>query len=330
MAIERVYRTFVGENASFDQRVRRYVDVYNVETSGPDVEAFDVRSASAGGVSIPTEGVSLHSRDPQAICRVVTPSRVGDSPTLWAVTAEYATAIIDGPPGGPGGHDDPNPIARPPKKRWGHIAVREPAQRLRFLGYRLVYNNGTYVDDVLEDPIDWAIQENSAWDAFDPPIEVERRISVLTITRNELNVDPDLIDSYTGAINSEPWFGKPKWTWKIASIDADWDYEGAVQFFRVTYQFHYNRDGWTINQLDAGYNELATAPGSFNAKMKRHIRLPDENNQLQKVNAPQKLNGHGEMIPLENVDDPEALGAVYLVYQEPNVRSFAPLAINQF
>lgn len=100
---------------------------------------------------------------------------------------------------------------------------------------------------------------NSAGDPFDPPVTSDDSRLVLTFTRNELFYDIELADLVRDTINESAWRGFDTGTVKASAPRASRQYHPRIGWFwRVTYVFHLNRDGWDKVVLDAGMRKKVT------------------------------------------------------------------------
>lgn len=107
----------------------------------------------------------------------------------------------------------------------------------------------------LERDVDGAPIVNSAGDPFiDPPIEGEDSRLIINIVRKQDSCPWALIYQYKNAVNSDPFLGADPGTWKVVNIAPVrlWDQDKGF-YFKITYEFEYNPDGWRAKPLNAGY-----------------------------------------------------------------------------
>lgn len=158
--------------------------------------------------------------------------------------------------------------------------------------YELSWSLAPYQTTTIED-IDGSPILNTAGDPFDP-IEIDDSRVVLTVTRNEASFDGPLAWEYRDAINSDEFLGSPPRTVKVAGITARRHYDQTVLrdwFFTVTYNFHFNADGWRKKILSTGLRELV------NGK-REPIYSPRKAGSA--ITTPAMLDKNGKHIPNED------------------------------
>lgn len=94
---------------------------------------------------------------------------------------------------------------------------------------------------------------NSAGEAYDPPYMKPEYFRIWTITRNEADYDEDAKSELIGTCNEAEFRGKRKFTMRLADIAAEEMRKAATVYHRVSYELHYNRKGWFVPALDAGF-----------------------------------------------------------------------------
>lgn len=111
----------------------------------------------------------------------------------------------------------------------------------------------------------------SAGEPFDPPPEYETSRPVLTITQNELVIDPAFIREYQDAINSDVFLGGPPLTVRCR-IESDRQYKKGFRYWRTTYNFVFEQDNWDLKVLNRGtyYQDKAD-----NSKVKHFVTEDD-------------------------------------------------------
>lgn len=129
---------------------------------------------------------------------------------------------------------------------------------------------------------------NSAGDPFSDPVTIDDSRPVLRVTRNEATFDPALVDLYRDKVNSGAFCGAPAGYVKMAAPTAELAFnpDAGGFYYVVTYEFHFNRDGWKKSILDQGFAEKVSG------------KLKPIMNQGQKVDEPVPLNGSGARLPV--------------------------------
>ena len=191
-------------------------------------------------------GLTIGSRHPSDFGQVLSKievelanqqvTRGSDATTsnLWKITASYG-------PWNPAERGDPaqagNPLAIPPR-------------------FRLEWER--HPEPVWQD-IDGNAIQNTCGDCFDPPIEVDNLIGILTVERNEAaSVDIATIMGLSGNVNEAQWNGFAAKTVRVAPIGLpalEYSQEANVYFFPFVYVFEINFKTWTRQPLNAGYRQ---------------------------------------------------------------------------
>ncbi|MFO0960850.1 MAG: hypothetical protein U0800_26000 [Isosphaeraceae bacterium] len=137
---------------------------------------------------------------------------------------------------------------------------------------------------------------NSAGDPFDPPVTADDSRMILTFTRNEQDYDANLADEVRDTLNAGGWRRFGEGTVKAKAPKATRLFHPLIGWYwRVTYTFHVNRDGWDRKILDAGMRQKASGGGQSVILSKD--KMP--------VSTPVPLDGSGH--PLPDGSDPEWL-----------------------
>ena len=174
---------------------------------------------------------------------------------------------------------------------------------------------------ITNEPIDRDINgkaiTNSAGETPDPAMTEEVHDLVLRIGRNEDHYDPLLAHAYSGAINSDWFFGfKPGFV-KCAFIKAPRARAADLIYYRVQYELHFRlrpaipgvpEIGWVRRFLDEGLRTRA-ADGTVT------VIKDSEGNQLSQ---PSLLNGFGQLLA-------DGADAVFLQYQTRRQLPFSVL-----
>lgn len=110
---------------------------------------------------------------------------------------------------------------------------------------------------------------NTAGVPFDPPVMRDDSRPVLTVVRNERDYSYELADLYRDSVNESEYItadiSRPPGTVKVAAIPGRrlfsaylGELTGDPYYWQVTYQFHFNRDGWKAQVLNAGRMQIVS------------------------------------------------------------------------
>jgi hypothetical protein len=321
MGIRRVVPKFDGRDGRLSDGLQRaYTQKFQVftdsKTTGPLAVMFapGIPRLYAFYVSFGATEV-----DTLALCRDVYPVQDPADWSVWEVTCQFSTLPL-GPTsaqGQPSDGGDPskgdgasnNPELEPPVVRWGWHEKEE------------AFVKDANGKDVL----------NSAKQPFDPAPTVERGWRVLYFERNELSFDPDAMDKYSYALNSDNFLGAKQKEVLSKPVTADAVYKGPLRYYRVKYEFHFRKRPpienpgqvfpgatWSRDILDQGLCKLSLTAGPNFKKPVPIIR------NGQPLSQPVLLDGAGQELT------PAALaasGPQYISFQPYLATPFAPLNI---
>ena len=136
--------------------------------------------------------------------------------------------------------------------------------------------------------IDGTAIVNSAKDPFSDPVEIDDSRPVLSVTRNELTFNSSLAYIYRDAVNSDVFQGAAKGQVKVSNISSTRVKHPNTSigfFWKTSYEFHFNPNGWDRYILDQGYRELKSGK-------KQNIMV-----QGVIVQEPALLDGAGLQLP---------------------------------
>jgi hypothetical protein len=191
--------------------------------------AYSIGVAPDPTATPPVVGDAWHEADPGSRVVSITADEDGQADGCgWTVTVDY----------GPGEASD-NPLDEPPQLDWQFTAYERPVDQ-----------------DTSGNPI-----VNTAGDPFDPPPMRDDSRPVLVITRNELTFNPATSWEYRDTLNNAAFYGAPTGTVKLKSRVGTQVQSRLVaggSYWRVTYTFEFNADGWAKTILNAGYRQLAS------------------------------------------------------------------------
>lgn len=270
------------DHALSDKGVRTYTRVFHVITDDPYVGPAAVRAAL--GISRGDPYITDSESDLQARVRRIQPQQQ-DNPRLWEVRVEYDSTQEE---------ESESPFDKPPEVSWDFAQFTRVAYKDR----------------------DGKAILNSAGQYFDPPIEIDDSRPVLTVVRNEPSYNPSLAYQYRDAVNSDAFYGAPPGTAKVVKITGASAVENDIPFWRVTYEFSFNPDGWQPSILDQG--RYAKIGGKL-------VPIPEfdtDGNEIRgsHVADPVPLNGNGARLA-----DPNPDNAVFLDFNVFNERAFNAL-----
>lgn len=304
MAVVSVLENADGRDGSEDEKfTHKYTRTFSVIVDDAKDGAIVVRQA----VGIPRIGdpyVTPNEQDLGSRCISVVPRQDSTGALLFIVVCEYdSTRIID----------DIDPLNDPAEISWGASKYKE-----------VIDDWWPYVDGQ-PDPGDNSFLTkrpvlNSAGEPYLDMPEMDFIHPVLKISRNQLSFDPGLLYLYTNAINSDPFFGSPPRTAKMEAIEAETKVKGLAYYWRVTYEIHFDRDGWDMRILDAGYNQIKQLykQGGGGEKIRVPIRAKDDGT---KHDVPIPLDGKGQPLPISGLGSEPVYNRGRIYYVLP----FAPL-----
>lgn len=201
-----------------------------------------------------------------------------DDPNVWQVTATYSSKKEDPE------KDKDDPLDRAAEIEWSSEKVSRVMDR-DLTGKAVV---------------------NSAGEKFDPPIEVEESLPLVTITRNEDSYNYSLGLQYQDAVNSDPFFGFDPGQAKIKEIRARSQFENDQYTWKVTYAIVFKREGWQTEVLDQGY-------WSVNEDGDK-VLIKDVDNKP--LSAPALLDGNGFEVSVKKITG--AAGTPIVITTEGN------------
>lgn len=221
--------TVVENTGSIDENFnRRYQIIYRVDGQGTQLDP--AAAINAVGAIPGTQYISYTGTvDLNAYCTGVSNSMVDANGEVHLVTCEFGPA-------------NPNLIAQNPldvypHAKWSTVTFTRP----------------------IDITVDGEPIVNTAYDTFDPQIEMEDFRPIMTIFRNEAAVDPITLLSFKNKTNLQPFGG---WeAGKVLCTDVRWtdDFNNDIGlFYRVEYDFQFTFDEWGFKKkvMSAGYREL--------------------------------------------------------------------------
>lgn len=257
-----------------------------------DDEADRENTVLGGMGAAPLHG--QHPADAGALCIDRTATQHADSPLLWTVALEYSSRLSDASAGaqalaqafpdaggGSSGSGSPsesgqeNPLDRPPEINFTTVRYQEALERdARNL-----------------------IVQNSAGEAYDPPLMADRAHLCLELRRNLEQFDPNKVAEFIFTINQEQFLGFEPEEVLIDDLQASPKWENGHFFWTVFVRFVFSRKrytgnaiylggGWITRLLDAGFMKV-----NDDGEQERIIL---DNGQLP--SQPVLLNGLGDVL----------------------------------
>lgn len=251
-------------------KTRDYTRAFTVLSDTADESLPAIRTASAGGQSIPLFW-SVHPDDPFVVCFRKAVQQALNSEfarKFWLVTCNYAIK--------PKNNFEEHPLDRP---------------------WEIEYNGETFQTIAEFDKFSIGAL-NSAGQYFDPPLQVDNTRGVLRITRNEPWPNTVAANNYQEAINSDVFLGGAPYTVKLKRVTykrviEQWVPPLAedpidVEYWPHSYEFHYWWKTWWLFPLDQGRYELGSGEGDL-VSIKDSEGVP--------VVDPVPLDGAGHQVP---------------------------------
>jgi hypothetical protein len=158
---------------------------------------------------------------------------------------------------------------------------------------------------------------NSAGVPYDPLPEVELDITIIRISKWDIQWNEALIAPYRGTINNDGFvMNKPDYNFsfpispfvaKIKEWSGSFQIVNDVKVWKHTIEVHINPLGWRLDILDRGttITEIDDDPESATYGLAIPKRLRDSSDFP--LTEPQKLNGNGQLLPAGG-------NPVYLLY----------------
>jgi len=235
--------------------------------------------------SLPRIG-SVHPEDASAWCRELTVEN--DAPFAgWVVTANYSS-----------------------ERELSETPTSDPAV--------ITWDSEQFQRPLIQDNTGDAVV-NSAGDFFDPPPMIDDSRRVVSVQKN-LTAVPTWILDYQDAVNSDQFtvdgvtiaIGTAKM--QRVSVGQE-DIRNGTTFRQVTFTMHLQRDGWTMDILDAGFRRID--PGDSTKRIA--ISLDDGTEPT----TPALLDGSGGLL-----SNPTPANAVFKTFSVYKTRAFSSLPLS--
>jgi hypothetical protein len=141
-----------------------------------------------------------------------------------------------------------------------------------------------------------------------------------TVQKN-MSAVPSWILDYQDAVNNDTFsvdgFSIAVGQAKMQNVTvSEWQIRGSTAFRTVTFTIHFQRDGWALRPLDAGFRER-TSGGPPDGIV--NIKNPDDG---ENVTAPVPLDGSGVALA-----DPSVTNNVFLSFDVYKTRAFSSLPL---
>lgn len=209
-----------SRNLSVNEKAEKtYVFIFQV-ISDNKYEDPNTVVASTGA----TIGTYLN---PYARCNNISADCISEDGLQWIVTLTYGK--LD---------REPNPLDQRPDYQWGFAQFQKSIDK-----------------DINGEAI-----LNSAKDPFSEPIEIDDSRPVLKVTRNEFAFDPALASKYRDAVNATTFKGYKAGQVKVSNISSvETKDENIGYYWKTSYEFHFNPEGWDKVLLDQGYRQFVSS-----------------------------------------------------------------------
>lgn len=285
MGVLGVTETFRGQTADQDNKgIRNFVRIFQVQLAS----RTDSPSLALGAADVPAM-YATYPDDSACTLRKKGASRMDDHPQMWKVQCEY---------------NNQNDAASKPDDQSG----QSPTDRAVKVTCTSVEKQKV-LDRDYSNPRKAVI--NSAGEKFDPPIETEDAIKVITVVRNEASYDLSLGFAYENRVNTDTWNGLEPGYVRCKSINGTDKYELGVRYWEVTYVFEVNPVGWDLEVLDQGYTEIVGGKVALIGSQKDGTPL----------SKPALLNGAGQRLAVNGTP-------VFLPFKRYRETTFGPLGLN--
>lgn len=230
MAVIEVTELWDGRSysAELDKSKREYVRTFRVVTDDPD----DGGQTACSHGSIPTIGtayITAGESDAGAFLKRLDAKQDQNDPLVWIVTANYDSQYPDPE------QAEENPLLRPNKYKFGFSKVAVAVQQ----------------------DLDGRAFVNSAGQPFLPPQEIEITRPTISIEKNSATHSFTILSNLQDCVNSVTWNGFPVGSVKIDNVEATSESENGVTYWKQTWQFTVNWEGWIpLKVLDCGFYEM--------------------------------------------------------------------------
>ncbi len=181
------------------------------------------------------------------------------TPFYWEVEVNYSSSPNEG-----GGKDGgKNPLEEPPTIKWGATKMKYAVPGEVEWDVSYIHSEPEILDLVKATGV-----LNSAYEPFVPPAEIDRCIPTFTYTRNEPVFNHRYMLYYVDAVNKYRWWGWPKRTVKIDSIEGTLKTKVVdkvqIAYWQVQYVFQFNPLTWDLFLLNQGTYYYAGGTTSTN------------------------------------------------------------------
>lgn len=208
--------------------------------------------------------------------------------------------------------DTPKYLSVHPNNEWARLNQREIVQQGKNEDGRLWLVNASYTTDLppmpeSDHPLDqpakieyqsqkrkrviWVDKDgklcvNTAYQLFDPPLEIDETGAIVTITRNEQTFSfASHMLPMENHTNLNPIWGAAAKTLLIQEVNGSDFYYKGQQFWNVRYRIEYNARGWDEEILSRGMMQISINTGKL-------IRCKDGNQQDVTEPVPLDADGH--------------------------------------
>lgn len=257
--------------------------------------------------------------DPLSICYEASPRKISDF--VWEVTYKFRPRNRESSTRKGDEAQDPNPLLRTPDVEW----TTEEVWRTAWKAYRYDFAQQKWSEEM--EPV-----VNSAGGRFSQPLQYAHPRPVLRYARNEEVFPHEVAVEYTFALNSDSFLGYGPGQVQCRAIRGQWRFEdvaglGQVSFWRVEYEFLFDREGLfyedILNEGYAGYKNVGT-PGMPVYVLTVREAEGDETGRKVPMTGPFLLAHDGTFLSKEDI---EAGNVTYCRFSRPKWKAFSDLAI---
>lgn len=187
-------------------------------------------------------------------------------------------------------------------------------QPLDAIPVEVTWESETLIESVTKDIHGDPILNTANDPIFDPTLEAPREVSVLSITRAELFFSAASVLSLANKINLSAFQGAPPRTLMAMAPRATLVRGRGLPYWRVSYRFRFNPNGWQPSVLNQGLRELING---------KQVDIIDQQTK-QPITVPVPLDDDGRRISPELLPG-AAVFETYDVYDEVDFNAIISL-----
>lgn len=322
---------------SINAAKRTHTAVYKVKSAPTDTEVTILEHFRTTN-TLPYLGKYFkveNDRDETAICNSIAPQRVEKGGGIWLTTVKWSPLEDEKEQKDSEGNDTNNPLDWHDEVNIGFRIIMVPCEVAIFRGAVINGVKGQPIPPLLNVG-EQLLPCNSAFVPFDPTLEQEINIKVVTITKNLRVFDGIWADQFRGCVNEDfvniqklPYGYFDQWqplTAKVENVTGTFQLTNRILYWKQAVEVHINPLTWRKFPCDRGMAQRLT-PGAKRYNGQTVSYSDPDVNQLEALRdqsgfpiaGPVLFNGKGQ--PL----DPLTEKPVYLEYQVFPEVPFAPI-----